>query len=99
MASYPLRGGRHTAAGFVRFAGTALALVLTAHVLFVLFHADPDNPVVAWAARWSGVLGLWFTDLFHTGSPAFTALLDYGAAAVFWLVVTGVLASVLRSVG
>jgi hypothetical protein len=99
MASYPLHSGRHTAAGLVRLAGTALALVLTGHILFVLFTADPTNPVVSWASRWSDVLGLWFTDLFHTGSPGFTVVLNYGAAAVFWLVVTGVLASVLRSVG
>lgn len=99
MASYPLHGGRHTAAGFVRFAGTALALVLTAHILFVLFDADPGNPVAGWASRWSDVLGLWFTDLFHTSSPDFTVILNYGSAAVFWLIVTGVVASVLRSVG
>lgn len=99
MASYSLHSGRHTAAGFVRLAGSALALVLTAHILFVVFDAAPDNPVASWASRWSDVLGLWFTDLFHTGSPVFTVILDYGSAAVFWLIVTGVVASVLRSVG
>lgn len=99
MASYPLRGGRNTAAGFVRFAGTALALVLVLHIVFSLFDANPGNPVVSWAAGWSNVLGLWFVGLFHTSSPDFTLILDYGAAAVFWLIVTGVLASVLRSVG
>lgn len=99
MASYPLHGGRHTAAGFVRLAGTTLALVLTAHILFVLFDANPDNPLVNWAAGWSDAVGLWFTHLFHTGSPDFTLILNYGSAAVFWLIVTGALASVLRSVG
>lgn len=99
MVGYSVHSGRHAAAGFVRCVGTALALVLTAHVLFVLFNANPGNPVVGWAARWSDVLGLWFTDLFHTSSPDFTVILDYGSAAVFWLLVTGVLASVLRSVG
>lgn len=99
MASYPLHSGRSTAAGFVRLAGTALALVLTAHILFVLFDADPLHPVVSWAARWADVLGLWFTDLFHTSSADFTVILNYGSAALFWLIVTGVLASVLRGVG
>jgi hypothetical protein len=99
MASYPLHGGRDTAAAFVRFGGTALALVLVLHIVFSLFDASPGNPVVTWAAESSNVIGLWFVGLFHTGSPDFTLILDYGAAAVFWLVVTGVLASVLRSVG
>lgn len=99
MVSHSAHSGRHAAAGFVRCVGTALALVLTAHILFVLFSANPDNPVVRWAARWSDVLGLWFTDLFHTSSPDFTLILNYGSAAVFWLIVTGALASVLRSVG
>lgn len=99
MTSYQLDSGRRTAANVVGLAGTALALLLTAHILFVLFGARPDSAVVAWVATWSDVVGLWFTHLFATTSPAFTVILDYGCAAVFWLVVTGLVARVLRRVG
>jgi len=99
MTTYSLYSGRRTAANVVNLVGTGLALILTAHILFVLWHARPDNPVATWAASWSDAIGLWFTHMFHTGSAAFTTILNYGAAAVFWLVVTGVLARVLRNVG
>lgn len=99
MTSYQLDSGRRTAAAVVNLVGTALALLLIGHILFVLFGARPDNPVVTWVARWSDVVGLWFTNLFSTSSAAFTVILDYGSAAVFWLVVTGVVARVLRNTG
>jgi hypothetical protein len=99
MASYPLDRGRSTFAGVVNLVGSALALLLTAHILFVLFDAQPDNPLVSWVATWADVVGLWFVHLFSTSSPQFTVILDYGAAAVFWLIVTGLVARVLRNVG
>jgi hypothetical protein len=99
MASYQLDRGRHTVAGLVNLVGSALALLLTAHILFVLFDAQPDNAVVSWVATWADVVGLWFVHLFSTSSPQFTVILDYGAAAVFWLIVTGFVARVLRNVG
>lgn len=99
MTTYRVDSGRRTAAGVVHLIGTVLALILTAHILFVVFHAGPDNPFANWATQWSDVIGLWFVHLFHTNSEVFTVILNYGAAAVFWLIVTGFVALLLRSVG
>jgi hypothetical protein len=99
MTTYRVDGGRRTAASVVHLIGTVLALILVAHILFVVFHARPDNPLANWAAHSSDVIGLWFTHLFQTGDHVFTVAVDYGLAAVFWLVVTGVIATILRNVG
>lgn len=79
--------------------GTVLALILVAHIVFVFANAWPGSEFVSWVAGTSDVIGLWFTHLFNTGDPTFTMVLNYGLAAVFWLLVTGIIASMLRSVG
>jgi hypothetical protein len=99
MTVYQSARGRHTAAAVVHLAGSLLAGVLVAHILFVAFSANPANGLVSWVAHWADVVGLWFVGLFGTSDATFTTILNYGAAAVFWLIVTGVLARVLRSAG
>lgn len=99
MTTYRLDSGRATAAGAVNLVGTVLALILAAHVVLVLVRADAGNTAVRWIAQAADVIGLWFVNLVHTGNADFTAVLDYGMAAVFWLFVTGLAARLLRSVG
>jgi hypothetical protein len=99
MTTYRLNNGRGTAAGVVNLAGTVLALILVAHIVFQFAHAWPGSAFVTWIGSTSDVIGLWFTHLVHTGDQTFTLVLNYGLAAVFWLLVTGIIASVLRSVG
>jgi hypothetical protein len=99
MTTYRVNNGRGTAAGLVNLAGTVLALILVAHVVFEFAKAWPGNAFVDWVGSASGVIGLWFTSMFNTGDPTFTMVLNYGLAAVFWLLVTGIIASLLRSVG
>ncbi len=99
MSTYNVTRSRNTAASLVRLAGTALAVLLIAHIAFVLFNANFNNGLVSWVAQWSEVVGLWFVNLFDTGNTTFTIILNFGLAAVFWLVVTGIIARVLRSVG
>ncbi|MCE7006312.1 hypothetical protein LWC34_26270 [Kibdelosporangium philippinense] len=99
MSTYNATSGRRTAASLVNLAGSALAVLLIAHIVFVLFNANFSNGLVSWVAQWSEVVGLWFVNLFDTGNTTFTIILNFGLAAVFWLVVTGIVARVLRSVG
>lgn len=99
MTTYRLDSGRATAAGAVNLVGTVLALILAAHIVLVLAHADTANTAVRWVAHASDVIGLWFVNLVHTGNVEFSAVLNYGLAAVFWLFVTGLAARLLRSVG
>lgn len=99
MSMYRLASGRSTAAGLVNSVGTVLALILVAHIVFVLVHANPGNEIVGWATQTSAVIALWFINVVDTGDAVFSTVVNYGLAAVFWLVVTGAIARVLRSVG
>lgn len=99
MSTYHLATGRTTAAGLVNLIGTVLGLILAAHIVFVLLHADTANGFVSWVGRTSDVIALWFVNLVDTGNATFSDIVNYGLAAVFWLLVTGVIASLLRSVG
>ena len=99
MTVYQSVRGRQGAAAVVNAAGSLLAALLVAHIAFVAFAADPSNAVVRWVARWADVAGLWFVNLFHPHDELFAVVLNYGAAAVFWLLVTGFAARLLRSAG
>lgn len=83
----------------INLVGSGLALILGAHIVFLLLHANRANAVVRWVAHTADIVGLWFVGLVNTGDAAFSAVLDYALAAVFWLVVTGAVARLLRSVG
>jgi hypothetical protein len=99
MTTYRVNNGRSTAAGLVNLMGTVLALILVANVVFQFAKAWPGNAFVNWIGSASNVIGLWFTTMFTTSDQTFTMVLNYGLAAIFWLLVTGIIASLLRSVG
>jgi hypothetical protein len=67
--------------------------------VFQFAKAWPGHAFVNWVGSASNVIGLWFTTMFTTGDQTFTMVLNYGLAAIFWLLVTGIIASLLRSVG
>jgi hypothetical protein len=98
MATY-VRGGRATAGTVVRVIGTIIAVILVAHILFALLGANPNNPLVVFVAQWADALAIFFRGLFATGSDALNVILNYGLAAVFWLVITGLIARVLYRAG
>ena len=98
MATY-VRGGRATAVTVVRVIGTIIAVILVAHILFALLGANPNNPLVVFVAQWADALAIFFRGLFATGSDALNVILNYGLAAVFWLVITGLIARVLYRAG
>ncbi|KMS92762.1 hypothetical protein ACZ91_02465 [Streptomyces regensis] len=86
-------------AGIVRWAGLIFALILVGHIIFVIGEANPDNSIVSWAADWSEGLALGFHDLFQPTDPKLSVLINYGIAAIFWLVVSSIVAKVIRRVG
>ncbi|MBK1785040.1 hypothetical protein JHE00_11955 [Prauserella sp. ASG 168] len=86
-------------AGIVRWIGLLFALVLVLHVIFVIGEANAGNGIVSWVSDWSESLSLGFKDLFQPEDPKLSVLVNYGIAAVFWLVVSSIVARVIRRVG
>lgn len=87
------------AAAIVRGIGAVIAIVLAAHVLFVLLNANPGNSMVNFVADAARLLAVWFHNLFRTGNADMNLVLNYGLAIVFWLVVAGIIARIVRRAG
>jgi cytochrome b len=96
MAVYARR--RSVAGSIIRGIGAVIAIILILHILFALFGANPANQFVSFVASWANMLALWFANLFATGNPTMDLVLNYGLAAVVWLVVTGLLARLVSRV-
>src|SRR5205823_10006161 len=79
------------AASIVRWVGLIFAAFLVIHVIFVVGSANPGNAIVSFVRGWADSLALAFRDLFTPSDEKLRVLVNYGIAAVFWLVVSGIL--------
>ncbi len=62
-------------------------------------EANVDNSIVSWVGSTADGLTLGFQDLFTPDDPKLSVLINYGIAAIFWLVVSAIIAKVIRRVG
>ncbi|MBP2475312.1 hypothetical protein JOF53_004184 [Crossiella equi] len=86
-------------AGTLRWAGTVVAVLLVAHVVLTVGGANPANGITRFVASWADPLALGFRDLFVPEDPKARVLVNYGLAALVWLVVTSVVVRVVRRFG
>jgi hypothetical protein len=80
----------------------AFAAVLVVYVVLTVASANPDNAIVKLTRSWSEHLALSFKDLFTPQDGQLRVLLNYGTAAVFWLLVAGLVNRIgrrFRSIG
>lgn len=91
-----LRRGLSLLASVVRFVTALFALILVAFVVFVVVEANPDNWLFALVGDWAGGLTLGLADLFAPDDPRLRLVINYGAAAVAWLVIGAIVGRLLR---
>ncbi|MGQ0481630.1 MAG: hypothetical protein ACT4O0_11475 [Pseudonocardia sp.] len=89
----------------MRFAMTAVrvvcgifALILVVHIVFTLFEANPQNGITQFVADLSSSLTLGLQNLFTPDDMKIAVLVNYGLAAVVWLVIGAIIVRVLRAV-
>jgi hypothetical protein len=80
----------------VRWVGLIFALVLAAHVLLTVGHANPHNGITVFFADVADPLALAFRNLFTPANAELRVLVNYGLAALFWLIVSGVVTRLIR---
>src|SRR5690606_3980213 len=85
--------------GGVRWVGLVLATVLVLHVIFVVGAGNPDNGIVSFVSEAAEVAVIGFKDLFVPEDPKLAVLLNYGIAAIFWLVASSIAVRIVRAVG
>jgi hypothetical protein len=83
-------------AGLVRWAGVLIALVLVVHVVLVMGNANAANGITTFIKSWADPLSLAFKNLFTPDDLKLRVLINYGLAAVFWLVVSSVASKLIR---
>lgn len=83
-------------AGIVRWVGVLFAVVLVLHVILVIGEANPQNGITQFVASFADTVSIGFKDLFTPDDVKLQILLNYGIAAIFWLVVTAIVGRLLR---
>jgi hypothetical protein len=83
-------------AGVVRWLGLVFALVLAVHVLLTIGSANPANGITTFFATAADWFVLAFRNLFTPDDAKLRVLVNYGLAAVFWLIVSAVLSRLVR---
>lgn len=86
-------------AAIVRWAGLIVAAVLVLQVFFVVGSANPANAIVSWVRGWADTFALGFQDLFEPSDAKLRVLVNFGIAALFWLIVSGIVARIIRRLG
>lgn len=86
-------------AAVIRLVGWLFALILVAHIALRLGNANPANGITTFVAYWADRLALGFHDLFRPPDVRVRVLVNYGLAALFWLVVGTVVARLVGRLG
>ncbi len=86
-------------ATIVKVLCTVAAVFLAAHVVFTLGEANPDNGITRFVESWANSLALGFQNLFTPEGEKTRVLVNYGIAAIFWIVVGSIAARLIRLVG
>jgi hypothetical protein len=95
MSTWRGTSNRATAARVVTGVGALFALIEVIYILMVLMGANTANAFYRFINSIADPLALFFPGLFQLQNNDVGVLVNYGLAAVFWLVVTGVIARIV----
>ena len=98
MAGATVRAGNAVARA-LRTIGYAIVAVLVLHIVLTLLQANPANVVAALVRRLADTFDLGLSNLFLVGDPMLAVLLNYGAAALAWLLITAVVVRLVSRIG
>ena len=98
MAGTTARAGNAVARA-LRTIGYAIVAVLVLHIVLTLLQANPANVVATLVRRLAATFDLGLSNLFLVGDPMLAVLLNYGAAALAWLLITAVVVRLASRIG
>jgi hypothetical protein len=88
--------GRYSIARVITGIGALFALIEVVYALMLIFGANQANAFFGFIRSMAEPLALFFPGLFNPVNYDVSVILNYGLAAVFWLVVTGIVARFVR---
>lgn len=83
----------------LRTIGYAIVAVLLLHIVLTLLQANPANTVAALVRNLAATFDLGLSNLFLVSDPMLNVLLNYGAAALAWLLITAVVVRLATRIG
>ncbi|OLF07694.1 hypothetical protein BLA60_25480 [Actinophytocola xinjiangensis] len=92
---WAVSNGRGTAARIITGVGALFALIEVVYILLILFGANQVNSFFQFVKSLAEPLALFFPGLFNLANNSLETLLNYGLAAVFWVVVAGFVARIV----
>jgi hypothetical protein len=93
------RRGIEAVATAVVVAAVIVAIILAVHVVFVVFEANNANSLVTTINDWADTLAWKFRDVFTPENPKTAAFVNYGLAAVIYLIAGRIVAGLIRRAG
>jgi hypothetical protein len=87
MSYYRREGGASSVAGLIRLVVGLVVLIFALHVLFVVLDANDANAVVSLVYGLAKTLVLGFGDVFTPHDAVIGVVLNYGLAALVYLVI------------
>lgn len=85
------------AASVIKILCTIFAAILVIHIVLTVASANPQNGITTFFANAADSLTLGIGDLFLPASESLKVILNYGLAAVVWLVIGAVVARILNA--
>jgi hypothetical protein len=85
------------AASVIKILCTIFAAILVIHIVLTVASANPQNGITTFFADAANSLTLGIGDLFLPASESLKVILNYGLAAVVWLVIGAVVARILNA--
>ena len=98
MAGATARAGNAVARA-LRTIGYAIVAVLALHIVLTLLQANPANVVASLVRRLAATFDLGLSNLFLVDDAMLAVLLNYGAAALAWLLITAVVVRLASRIG
>jgi len=98
MYRYRTSRGTGSAAAIISTVGGIFALIEVVYIVLQLFNANPVNKFFTFIKSLAEPLALFFPGLFGIGNHDLYVIITYGLAAVFWLIVCGIIARIVARV-
>ncbi|MET0189212.1 MAG: hypothetical protein ABW212_09455 [Pseudonocardia sediminis] len=92
------RRGAGFLASLLRIVGLVIVAILVVHIVFTLLDANPANFLTQFVGEWAAMFNLGLGNLFTPDQPKMAVTLNYGVAAIVWLVVTTLVVRLVRRI-
>ncbi|UGT42959.1 hypothetical protein LTV02_06070 [Nocardia yamanashiensis] len=83
------------AARIIGAVGAVFALTEGLYIVMLVLDVDQTNRAFTFIKSFAEPLAVFFPNMFHTGNGDLDIVVNYGLAAIFWLLVTGFIARVV----